>query len=87
MKNLPKDADPSEVVVDEMAGLALVLAVMPLSWIGYIAGFVAFRLFDIWKPAFIGWCDRNVKGPWGVMLDDLAAALPAALLASPVWFL
>ena len=40
-------------------------------------GFLLFRLFDIVKPWPISWADRKVKGGWGVMFDDLLAALAA----------
>ena len=40
-------------------------------------GFVLFRFFDILKPWPISWCDRHIKGGFGVMFDDIAAAIPA----------
>lgn len=43
-----------------------------------VLSFVLFRFLDIAKPLFIGWIDRNVKGSFGVMLDDLACGLVAA---------
>ena len=43
-----------------------------------ILSFTLFRFLDIAKPLFIGWIDRNVKGSFGVMLDDLACGLIAA---------
>lgn len=43
--------------------------------------FLAFRLFDILKPWPISWADRKVKGGFGVMFDDLLAAIPAAIFA------
>ncbi len=55
----------------------LVLAAAPLDWRFYAAAFVLFRLFDIWKPFPINWLDRSVKGGFGIMLDDVAAALYA----------
>lgn len=80
--------DPSEVVIDEVAGMWI--ALLPLSfgasrvgvditvlWPGWVVAFGLFRLFDIWKPGPIGWADRQ-KGAWGVMLDDLFAGAAAA---------
>lgn len=83
------DKDPSEVVLDELLGQWI--AVLPVSlgawhagapatalYPGWIAAFVLFRLFDIWKPWLVGRADR--KGtPWGVIEDDLWAGLFAAI--------
>lgn len=79
------DHDPSEIVIDEVAGQWI--ALLPLSyaswsmgldilvmWPGWIAAFVLFRLFDIWKPLLIGWADRR-GDPLGVMLDDVIAGI------------
>ena len=41
----------------------------------YLLSFVLFRLFDIWKPFPIRWCDKNIKGGFGVMFDDIFAAV------------
>jgi phosphatidylglycerophosphatase A len=72
--------DPGFVVIDEIAAQLLVLAAAPRDWRWYAAAFVLFRLFDIWKPFPVSWCDRAVKGGLGIMLDDVAAALYALLL-------
>lgn len=45
----------------------------------YIIGFILFRIFDIWKPFPIRWCDKNIKGGFGVMFDDIFAAAYAML--------
>lgn len=84
-----EDHDPSEIVIDEVAGQWL--AFLPVSigaahagvaltalWPGWITAFLAFRLFDIWKPGPIGWADRRGDA-LGVMLDDILAGLAAAL--------
>ena len=53
-----------------------------------IAAFVLFRLFDIWKPWPIRWLDARVKGGFGIMVDDLLAAVyGAVLLALAAWIL
>lgn len=83
------DHDPSEVVVDELAGQWI--ALLPLSWSawtmeidilrlwpGWIAAFALFRLFDIWKPGPVGWADRRGDA-LGVMLDDVIAGVFAAI--------
>ena len=76
--------DPSEVVIDEIAGQLLAaapLALLPwptLGWIGWALAFALFRLFDIFKPGPVAWADRQ-PGALGVMADDLIAGLLAAL--------
>jgi phosphatidylglycerophosphatase A len=70
--------DPSWVVVDEAAGQSLALAFAG-GWLGVLAAFALFRLFDIWKPGVVGWADRQ-PGARGVMLDDLFAGAMAAIL-------
>ncbi len=42
--------------------------------------FLLFRIFDIAKPSFIGWIDRNMKNPFGVLLDDIAAGVVAGAI-------
>ena len=70
-------ADPGPVVIDEFAGQWLVLAACPLDPVWWLAGFAAFRAFDIRKPPPVGWIDRHLKSAAGVMLDDLVAGLYA----------
>ncbi len=67
--------DHSGIVWDEIAGFWLAMTAMPVSWIWMLAGFLLFRLFDIWKPWPIGWLDKHVDGGYGIMLDDLVAGL------------
>lgn len=83
------DPDPSEIVIDEVAGMWLALWPVSLGasmqgvgvtalWPGWIVAFVAFRVFDIWKPGPVGWAEGR-PGATGVMLDDLIAGLFAAV--------
>lgn len=82
-------ADPSEVVIDEVAGqwLAFLFPAFAfwmrgwegfLPWPAPLAAFLLFRLFDIWKPWLVGRADRRGDAA-GVMLDDLWAGLFAGL--------
>jgi phosphatidylglycerophosphatase A len=71
------DRDPRWVVIDEVAGQWLTLLVSPLNLVGYGIGFLLFRLFDIWKPWPIRWVERRYGGGFGIMIDDVAAALYA----------
>jgi len=67
--------DPRECVVDEAAGMALVLACAPAGgWPGAMAGFAAFRLFDVLKPPPLRAIER-LPGGWGVVMDDIGAAV------------
>lgn len=72
--------DPGFVVIDEIAAQLLILAAAPRDWRFYLAAFLLFRLFDIWKPFPVSWFDRTVKGGFGIMLDDVAAAIYALIL-------
>lgn len=84
------DKDPSEIVVDEVAGQWLALAFPSAGlwlggvgadqfpWPGWVAAFVLFRLFDIRKPWLVGRADRRHDAA-GVMIDDLWAGLFAGV--------
>jgi len=85
------EGDPSWVVIDEVAGqwLAMSFTVIPLAqkgvsilaaWPGFVAPFLLFRLFDIWKPWLVGRADRR-GGTLGVMADDLWAGLFAGVVS------
>ena len=74
-------ADPGCIVWDEFVGQWIALA--PLLFFAHdgrwvLAGFALFRLFDVWKPWPVSWADRNIKGGFGVMLDDALAGVLAA---------
>jgi len=70
-------SDHSGIVWDEIVAMLLVLEFTPAAWPWWIAAFALFRLFDIWKPAPIRHFDARLKGGFGVMFDDLLAALYA----------
>lgn len=73
-------ADPSEVVIDEVAGQWLTLLVVPPDLLLYAVGFVLFRLTDIFKPWPASWADEKIKGGFGIMLDDVFAAGYAVIM-------
>ena len=75
---LLKNVDPSEVVIDEVAGFLLTMLWIPLSWGTLLAGFLLFRLFDIWKPWPANAAEK-LHGGLGIVLDDLVAGLYANL--------
>ena len=89
------NADPSEVVIDELVGQAI--ALLPLSysassmgipimalWPGWIAAFLLFRLFDIWKPPPVDSAE-SLPGGFGVMADDVVAGIYANLCGQLLW--
>jgi phosphatidylglycerophosphatase A len=67
--------DPGLIVIDEVAGQWLTLSIAPVAFWPYVIGFVLFRIFDMVKPWPIGWADRRVSGGFGVMVDDVLAAI------------
>ena len=75
--------DPRAVVIDEYVGTWIPLLVVPSGehtiWLAII-GFALFRFIDIFKPLGCRWIDQNIKGGWGVMLDDVLAGFYALLL-------
>jgi phosphatidylglycerophosphatase A len=74
-----KKTDPRQVVIDEAAGQFLVLLSITPDWTLLVIGFLLFRLFDILKPFPIRRLER-LPGGWGIMADDIAAALMAKAL-------
>jgi len=66
--------DPGQVVIDEVAGMLLTLALIPVGLSGALLGFLVFRLFDIVKP----WPARRLEdlpSGLGIMADDLMAGV------------
>jgi phosphatidylglycerophosphatase A len=72
--------DHGGIVWDEITGMFITLLVAPLTPIGWLLAFVLFRFMDIVKPWPIRDLDHRLGGGVGIMLDDLVAALYAALL-------
>jgi phosphatidylglycerophosphatase A len=79
-----RQSDPKEVVIDELVGQWVALALMPdpFAWYQVVLAFVCFRLFDIYKPSIIGVVDHRMSNGLGVMLDDLLAGFFAAIGAN-----
>ncbi len=73
------EKDPHKVVIDELVGFLVTMAFVPSGTPYIIAGFLLFRLFDIWKP----WPIRGLQalpGGWGIMIDDVLAGVYANVL-------
>jgi phosphatidylglycerophosphatase A len=79
-----KVVDASPIVIDEVAGYLVTMALTPWSWPAALLGFVLFRLFDVAKPWPASAFDR-VKSGLGVVLDDLAAGVWAAAALQLLW--
>jgi phosphatidylglycerophosphatase A len=80
-------SDPGPVVIDEVLGMLITLAWMPLSLTGVAAGFVLFRVLDIVKPSPARRLEHAPAG-WGIMLDDAMAGVYAQLaMRLGVWLL
>ena len=81
--------DHKSIVIDEMAGIWL--AMIPVIYIASsqyertlyaVLTLIFFRLFDILKPYPISYVDKNFKGGFGIVLDDLIAGVFAGILAT-----
>lgn len=68
--------DPQFIVIDEVAGQLTTLIGVPLAWKTFLAGFILFRVFDIWKPFPIQRLERLPEGS-GIVVDDLGAGIYA----------
>ena len=71
------DQDHQAIVIDEVVGFLVVMIALPLTWHSLLAGFILFRAFDVIKPPPIRFLERKVQGGYGVVLDDVFAALYA----------
>ena len=86
--------DPQEIVIDEVVGQMLPLFAIPIYETLYplpkiyycVAAFLAFRLFDIWKPYPISYVDNDVKGALGIMLDDILASIYSIVVLTIIFF-
>lgn len=71
--------DHGGIVWDEFVGYWITMFMAPAGWTWVLAGFVVFRLLDIFKPWPIKWVDTQIQGGFGIMLDDVLAGIMAAL--------
>jgi len=83
-------SDPGAIVWDEIVAMWLILfLLMPAGFLAQISGFLLFRFFDAVKPGPVAWADRLFKGfgsrgGWGILFDDLVAAL-CTLMVLALW--
>ncbi|HLD16755.1 MAG TPA: phosphatidylglycerophosphatase A [Coxiellaceae bacterium] len=74
------EKDPPELVSDEVAGMLVTMIGISFTWLNLLIGFALFRLFDIWKPWPISYCDEHVHGGVGIVLDDVVAGIVSCVL-------
>ncbi len=91
--------DEKKIVIDEVAGVFIAISIAPgvsipleayqsfelAIFVPLMLSVIYFRIFDILKPSFIGRIDRNVKGGWGVMGDDVLAGFAAGFASAITW--
>lgn len=77
--------DHQSIVIDEVVGVWIALILSSGTWLQIVLSLVFFRIFDIWKPSVIGKIDKNVKGGWGVMGDDMLAGMFAGICSAGVF--
>lgn len=87
IEDRPEQSDPSEVVIDEIAGIFVALIPCPADFFYIAVTFVIFRFFDIVKPWPIGLLDKNIKGASGIMADDILAGIFTAILVIGIQFI
>ena len=78
--------DHGAIVWDEVVGYVITMIALPLTWPWMLAGFIAFRFFDVIKPWPISWLDRHVKGGLGIMVDDVLAGVMAAVVLQLAYY-
>jgi phosphatidylglycerophosphatase A len=79
--------DPGAIVIDEMAGYWVAMCLVPVTFVTLVAGFAAFRCFDIFKSPPVRYFEKNFSGGAGVVLDDIMAGVLAALFVKGLYIL
>lgn len=77
--------DCQEIVIDEVVGYLITMVWLPITWQSAVLGFIIFRILDITKPPPIRSIDRNVKGGFGVMADDIVAGIIGSIIMQLVY--
>lgn len=79
--------DHPGIVWDEIVGYLITMTAAPQGWGWIMLGFCLFRLFDIYKPWPIRWLDRHVSGGFGIMIDDVLAAIFSIVILQLIAYL
>ena len=72
--------DPGCIVIDEIAGIILTLFGLPFNITSVSAGFLIFRILDIWKPFPIRFLERKFSGGIGIVIDDVVSGIMSNLI-------
>jgi len=72
--------DSPKIVIDEVTGYLITMAFLPCTAPSIVGGFLFFRVLDIIKPPPANWINREMKGGWAVVLDDVVAGVYANVL-------
>lgn len=84
----PEDQDPSVVVIDEVLGMLIAVVWLPQQLIWFVAAFIIFRLLDIVKPFPVSWFDKNGRGGFGIVADDVVAGVITNMILQGIfWYL
>ena len=78
-------ADAGPIVIDEILGMLITLAMAPDHPVAWVLGFILFRIFDIVKPFPVSWFDQRVHGGIGIMMDDVIAGIYAFICLQLLW--
>jgi phosphatidylglycerophosphatase A len=81
------EQDSGKIVIDEIVGMYITMFFIPLNFANVLIGFICFRTLDIIKPYPISYIDKHVHGGIGIMLDDVAAGIPANIFVRVLIFL
>lgn len=74
------EKDPGCIVIDEIAGMMITLIGIHFTWQSALAGFLIFRIMDIFKPFPIRYLERTIPGGAGIVMDDVAAGIGAHIV-------
>ena len=80
LSNATQTQDHPGMCIDEFAGFFVTMIAAPAGWMWIVAGFLLFRIFDIWKPWPISYADENIHGGFGMVFDDVLAGVYALVL-------
>jgi len=77
--------DAGVIVIDEILGMWIALAMAPNHPAAWLAAFLLFRFFDILKPFPVSWFDKHIHGGIGIMMDDVVAGIYAFIVLQCLW--